>query len=128
MKFTFVAICLVLLFSTANAAQWAVADLGRVNRNQHCVDAARMTFRDLLGEARIQSIRTSSWVVYADGINVHHDAIITCTFGDNRGTRATLVINSDARPIDAHLLKRRIVQIFDGNAKRITQAWIDSFN
>lgn len=118
---------LCLLAPQVHAAPWTVLDLGRVHREAHCVEAARQAFRDLLAEARIATLKASDWVVYADGINDVHDALISCTYGDNRGTRATLVIHSSRRPVDAHLLKRRIAVLFDTHAKRITRAWIDSY-
>lgn len=113
--------------TTATAAQWALADLGRVDRTEHCLRAAGQTFRELLSEARIERIRTSDWVVYADAINGRHDAVITCTFGDNRGVRATLVIHSTDKPLAAQMLRRRIGRLFDTSAKRIRREWVDSF-
>ena len=121
-------LALMLALSTAaEAAQWALADLGRLDRTDHCLRAAAQTFRELLSEARIAHIRTSEWVVYADAINDRHDAVITCTFGDNRGVRATLVIHSSDKPIAAQMLRRRIGQIFDTSATQIRKQWVDSF-
>ena len=111
-----------------HAAQWNVLDLGRLYKDQHCLAAAKSTFRNMLGEVRIDRLHASDWVAYADGINGAHDALITCTFGDNRGTRATLVMHSEAAPINAHLLMRRIETVFVGQAAAITKAWKDSFN
>lgn len=109
------------------AANWAVADLGRVDRNAHCLQAATETFQHLLAEVRITAIRRNDWVVYADGINARHDAVITCTFGDNRGTRATLLIHSKVRSVKAEMLRRRIGQIFTANARRIRAEWVESY-
>lgn len=127
MRLSAIAAIVGLLGQTAHAEPWTVLDLGRVHREAHCLQAAKQAFRDLMGEVRIARRRASDWVVYADGINGAHDALISCTFGDNRGTRATLVIHSSDRPVDARLLKRRIAHLYDRNARRITQAWIDSY-
>ncbi len=119
---------LVLLSVEARAADWSVRDLGRVYKEQHCMEAAARTFRAMLGEVRIARLHRNEWVTYADEINGDHDALITCTYGDNRGTRATLVMHSESKPIDAHRLARRIAAVFNAQAKRITKAWKDSFN
>ena len=109
------------------AANWTVADLGRVDRNNHCLQAASDTFHHLLAEAGIAAIRRNDWVVYADNINARHDALITCTFGDNRGTRATLLIHTKVQSVRATMLRRRIEQIFTANARRIRKEWVESF-
>ena len=125
-------ICLLTLAVLAPqpvpAAQWNVVDLGRLYKEHHCMSAARQTFEGLRGYAQVGSVRDSDWVMYADGIEGMHDALITCTYGDNRGTRATLVIHSESRPVDAHLLMRRIAHMFETRATMITKAWKDSFN
>ena len=118
---------LVTLPGHSFAASWAVADLGRVDRSNHCLRAATETFQHLLAEARIAAIRRNDWVVYADSINARHDAVITCTFGDNRGTRATLLIHTKVRSVQAEMLRRRIEQIFTANARRIRKEWVESF-
>ena len=118
----------ILFAIPAGAADWTVTDLGRLYKDHHCMKASERTFRNLMGEARIEYLYASDWVTYADGINGRHDALITCTFGDNRGTRATLVIHSDARGMDLLMLQRRILALFERNAHQITRAWKDSYN
>ena len=127
MRATILTASLCLPVLTAQAEPWTLMDLGRLHKEAHCLEAAKRTFRDLLGEVRIAGVSASDWVVFADGINGMHDTLISCTFGDNRGTRATLVIHSSDRPIDAQLLKRRVAHLFAGHAKRLTRAWFDSF-
>lgn len=121
-------LALVLGCGPVHAADWTVQDLGRLHKNDHCMQAAARTFQAMLGEARIERLHHRAWVSYADGINGNHDALITCTHGEARGTRATLVIHTQARRLDAHLLARRIDAIFQIQAKRVTRAWRDSFN
>lgn len=112
----------------AHAAEWQVADLGRLYRERHCLEAAATTFRSLLGEARVGPIYTSGWVTHADGINGQHDAVITCAHGNGGSTRATLVLHSTGRRVDAYWVAQRIAQIFDRRARQITQAWKDSYD
>jgi len=120
---------LLLASGPAGAAEWRVVDLGRLHKAAHCLSAAERSFTELLGEARIAGLRRSDWVVYADGIesNGHHDALITCTFGDARGTRATLIVHT-ARPTRGLApLALRISEIFVWHAGRITRRWKDGF-
>lgn len=116
-----------LSIPAAQARPWNILDLGRFYKEEHCMVAAQMTFRSLLGEREIATTRQSNWVAYANGIEGVHDAIITCTFGDNRGTRATLVMHSRDKPVDAHFLTRRISTLFEANRQKVTQAWKDSY-
>ncbi|MEL7000721.1 MAG: hypothetical protein AAFP68_20935 [Pseudomonadota bacterium] len=106
---------------------WSVRDLGRLYKDSHCMDAAKVTFRAIVGEFGEGRLRASQWVAYANGVGGSHDAVITCTFGDNRGTRATLVVHSARKPIDGHLLARRIAGIFEIHRQRITDSWKHSF-
>lgn len=120
------AYCL-LVAPTAQAASWQVVDMGRLFKERHCMEAATTTFQALLGEAQIGSLSASSWVAQANGINGRHDAVITCTHGDARGTRATLVLHSSGRAVDGHFLAQRIALLFEDRLQQITQAWKDSY-
>ncbi|MEM9061968.1 MAG: hypothetical protein AAGD13_16020 [Pseudomonadota bacterium] len=124
-------ICLILavtIAAPAGATQpWSVRDLGRFYKDNHCLLAAKTTFRAIVGELGEGELRLSKWVAYANGVAGDHDAVITCTFGDNRGTRATLVVHSTRKPINGHLLARRIAGIFEVHRKRITDSWKHSF-
>ena len=119
---------LVLAAGPVDGVEWRVADLGRLDREGHCLAAAERSFTELLAEARIAALRRSDWVVYADGIESggRHDALITCTFGDARGTRATLVVHATGPTRGLGPLARRISEIFAWHAGRITRRWKDS--
>ena len=120
-------LCAGLVPAASGAAPWNIRDLGRFYKDHHCISAARMTFRQLRAEHAIGDIRLSDWVAYANGISETHDAVITCTYGDNRGTRATLVVHSGDRPVDARFLTLRIATIFETHRQSITREWKDSF-
>ena len=92
------------------------------------MEASARTFRSLLGEARIKDLYASDWATFADGIGGDHDAMITCTRSGSHGARATLVIHTEARTVRGMMLRNRIVEIFNRQAKAVTQAWRDSFN
>lgn len=108
----------------AGASPWTIADLGHLRRAEHCLEAAERSFVELLALVEIAEIRRGAWIVYADRIAGQHDAAITCTFGEARGTRATLVIHSRALPWQAALLSRHIGHTFDGQNARLTEAWL----
>lgn len=114
--------------AVSSATPWNVRDLGRFYKDHHCISAARLTFRQLRAEHMIDELQFSDWTAYATGISDRHDAVITCTYGDNRGTRATLVIHSDDRPVDARFLTLRISTIFEDHRQSITREWKDSFH
>ena len=76
MRLAAIAAAVGLLGQTAQAEPWTVLDLGRVHREAHCLQAAKLAFRNLTGEVRIARQHASDWVVYADGINGAHDALI----------------------------------------------------
>ena len=117
-----------LACSSVSAAEWSVADLGRLQKETHCMQASSQTFRSLLGEARVERLYATDWATYADGISGDHDALITCTRSGTHGARATLVIHARSRTAKGMFLRNRIVEIFDQQARAITQAWRDSFN
>ena len=121
------AVLLILWATPGHSSPWTVTDLGRLYKEHHCMQAARRTFEIALAEFRVDRIRASDWVTYADSINGRHDALITCTYGDNRGTRATLVIHTPPQSAQDRYLVRRLRSIFDEQSALITQAWKDSF-
>lgn len=110
------------------AAEWSVADLGRLHKDQHCMTASAQTFRSLLGEARIARLYATDWATYADGIGGDHDALITCTRAGSHGARATLVLHARTRSVKGLMLRNRIVEIFERQALAVTQAWRESFD
>ena len=112
----------------AQARPWTLADLGRVPKENHCMRAAGRAFQALLGTHRIDSLYQTAWAIHADGISGAHDAVITCTHGNARGTRATLVLHSRGKPVDARFLTRRIEALYDDYSARVVQEWRDSFN
>ena len=119
---------LCLLTTPAHAVKWTVTDLGRLQKSQHCMEAASRTFQSLMGEARIARLSASGWVTFADGINGSHDALIICGEIGFSGARATLVMHGQDASVEGLMLHRRITGIFENQASRVTQAWRDSLN
>lgn len=117
-----------MLAAPAAAKPWNVIDLGGLRTDDICMRSAELTFRSVLAEYGVEALRASSWVTYADGVAENHDAIISCNYAGLSGARATLVIHSSGRPIDAHLLSRRITAIFRDHAEKVTQVWRESLN
>lgn len=111
----------------SKATPWRSIDLGYLYKPSHCVAAAQRSFQGLLGEQRIDKVHRSDMTVFADGIQGRHDALILCTHARNGGARATLVLHSRSAPAETLFLARRIDEIFEWNAKRVTQAWKDSY-
>lgn len=116
------------LVSPATAKPWNVIDLGGLRTDQICMRSAELTFRSVLAEFGATRLRATSWVTYADGVAEDHDALISCNYAGLSGARATLVVHSTGRPIDAHLLSRRITAIFEEHAAKVTQVWRESLN
>lgn len=127
MSLRVLAVLLVFAASPAAANPWSVVDLGRLYKLQHCMQAARATFRSMLGEMRINRMWESNWVAYANGLKGRHDGLISCTYGNNGGTRATLVIHTHPNARRDRLLVRRLVTVFDRHAEAVTEAWKDSY-
>ncbi|MEM7211356.1 MAG: hypothetical protein AAF479_05570 [Pseudomonadota bacterium] len=117
-----------LLALPVNAKPWNVVDLGGLRTDQICMRSAELTFRSVLAEFGAARLRATSWVNYADGVAENHDALISCNYAGLSGARATLVLHSTGRPIDAHLLARRITAIFEEHAAEVTKIWRESLN
>ena len=116
------------MVTPASAKPWNVIDLGRLLKDEHCMLAAARTFKTMLAEYGANRLRASDWITFADGVGEHHDALITCGYSGMAGARATLVVHSRDRHIDAHFITRRISVVFEGHAQQITQEWRDSIN
>ena len=112
----------------AAAKPWNVMDLGKLQKDEHCMLAAARTFKSLRAEYGAERLRASDWVTYADRIAGQHDALISCNYAGFSSARATLVVHSAARHVDAHFIARRISLIFEGHAKQVTQDWRDSLD
>lgn len=119
---------LCLLAMPVAAKPWNVVDLGRMHKDEHCMLAAARTFTSIRAEYGAERLRASEWVTFADAVGGTHDALISCNYAGNRGARATLVIHSKERHVDAHFISRRILIVFEGHAQQVTQEWRDSFN
>lgn len=90
--------------------------------------AAARTFKSMRAEYGAARLRATDWVTFADGVADTHDALISCNYAGNRGARATLVVHSTDKHVDAHFITRRISIIFEEHAQQVTQDWRDSFN
>jgi hypothetical protein len=105
---------------------WAIADLGHLHEEAHCMEAARRALgaaRGLFGGA---PLRQTGWAVFADRLGgTAHDAVITCTFGDNRGTRATLALHSRRDHPRGVTMARVILDRFEAADRAITRAWLE---
>lgn len=122
------AVALGLLADDAAARPWTLADLGRVPKEHHCMMAAGRAFQSLLATHRIDTLYQTEWAIHADGITGGHDAVITCTHGNARGTRATLVVHSRGEPKAARFLSRRLIALYEDHSVRVVRDWKDSFN
>ena len=118
----------VLLVIPAHAKPWNVVDLGRLHKEEHCMLVAARTFKSLRAEYGAGRLRASDWVTFADDVAGNHDAMISCGYSGLTGARATLVVHSNAKHVDAHFITRRISILFEEHAQKVTQAWRDSYN
>lgn len=105
---------------------WTVVDLGQARREAHCMDAATAAMERLRIVYGVERIERANWTVYAYAINGGpHDAVITCTYGANMGTRGTLLIHSDARQVMARGFARTVLQSFRATADILERQWLE---
>ena len=72
------------------------------------------------------ALRRRGWLVEATGLaGGGHDAVITCTFGDNRGVRATLALHSREEAVTAAMIARAILDRFTVLDREITERWYE---
>lgn len=118
----------ILVSLPTTAKPWNIIDLGKLLKDEHCMLAAARTFKSVRAEYGASRLRASDWVTFADRIADRHDALISCGYAGFSGARATLVIHSPDRHVDARFIARRIVLLFDDHAALVTQEWRDSLN
>jgi len=103
---------------------WAVVDLGHLRLEAHCMEAARASFLRAQIMFGARALRESSWVVFADGLGGTDDALIACTFGDNRGARATLAIHGRGAYARTITMAQSIRTHFEALNSEITAEWL----
>ncbi len=87
----------------ANAAGFSYQDLGSISDDPACVSQGRETFQFYKGEVGAGKVDSSTWVVVMfDITDSEFDAIITCAYGPNGPTRATLVVHGGDGTDDGH--------------------------
>lgn len=87
------ALCLLLTAGTASAEGWTIKDLGSVATEAGCVDLGYDAFDRYRSRRSVGDLQRTEWVVYAyDITDDAYDAVITCSFGPNDTTRATLAV------------------------------------
>jgi len=91
------ALGLGLLPAAAMAEGWTIKDLGSVPTESGCVNLAWDVFDRYRDARSLGDLQKTEWVVYGyDLSSGAYDAIITCNYGPNDTTRATLAVhNSD---------------------------------
>ncbi|MEM1300140.1 MAG: hypothetical protein AAGH68_12780 [Pseudomonadota bacterium] len=112
----------------ADARPWTLADLGRVPLERHCMMAAGRAFQSLLATHPIDALYQTDWAIHADGITGGHDAVITCTHGNARGTRATLIVHSRGEARAVRFLSKRLIALYEDHSARVISDWKNSFN
>lgn len=83
---------------SAHAEGFTTADLGSTKDDPECLDRSHLMFDKVRQRYSIGQVKTgvSNWSVIAfDVTSDDYDAIVTCSYGPNGGTRATLVLYSN---------------------------------
>jgi hypothetical protein len=104
---------------------WTVVDLGIARLEEHCTEAARLSFTEVARVHGADLLRRTVWTVELIGVNHGtHDAAISCTYAATTKTRALLMIHSKANGVQAMTIARAINASFSRHVKRITKAWL----
>ena len=85
----------LLTVGFASAEGWTIKDLGGTPTEEACVDLAWDVFDRYRTARSVGDLQRSGWVVY--GYDLTHDdfdGVITCSFGPDDTTRATLAVYS----------------------------------
>ena len=95
MRLAIFALTAALTAGSAAAEGWTIKDLGSVPTEQGCVELGWDAFARYRRRHELNDLQKTEWVVYAfDMQGEHYDAIITCAYGPNDTTRATLAVYS----------------------------------
>ena len=104
---------------------WTVVDLGIARLEEHCTEAARLSFAEVARVHGADLMRRTAWTVELIGVNHGtHDAAISCTYAATTKTRALLMIHSTSDGVQAMTIARAIEASFSRHVKRITRAWL----
>lgn len=80
---------------SAAAEGWTITDLGGIATEAACIDLAWNVFARYRGARSVADLQRSGWIVYGYGLSSgDYDGVITCSYGPNGTTRATLVVYS----------------------------------
>ena len=108
-------LCFALAAGSAPASGWTIRDLGGIPTEAGCADLAWDVFARYRNARSVGDVQRSGWVVYGyDLSSDDYDGVITCSYGPNDSTRATLVVYSVG---DADADTRR------GIADRLERYW-----
>ncbi len=90
-----VSLCFLLAAGSASAAGWTIKDLGGTPTEAGCVDLAWDVLARYRGARSVGHLQRSGWVVYGyDLSSDDYDGVITCNYGPDDTTRATLAVYS----------------------------------
>ncbi len=110
-----VLLCFLLAAGSASAEGWTIKDLGGTPTEVACVDLAWDVFTRYRDARSVGDLQRTGWVVYGyDLSSDDYDGVITCSFGPDDTTRATLVVYSAG---DADTDERRRI------ASRLESYW-----
>ena len=108
-----VSLCFALAASSAPASGWTIKDLGGIPTEARCADLAWDVFARYRGDRSVGDLQRSGWIVYGYSLSSgDYDGIITCGYGPDDTTRATLAVHS-ADDADADL-RRDIANRLEG--------------
>ncbi len=88
-----VSLCSVFPAGAVLAEGWSIKDLGSQPSEAGCVDLAWKTFAYYRSARELGDLQKAGWMVYAYDLDGEaYDAVITCSYGPEDTTRATLAV------------------------------------
>ncbi|MEM6622225.1 MAG: hypothetical protein AAF674_08365 [Pseudomonadota bacterium] len=107
---------LMLAPTMALAEGFSTEDLGSTNTEDQCMERARLVYEEFDRASGVGQIVAGNWTISAfDVIRDDYDAHITCAFGPNDTTRATLVVygNDSGTPEERSGIARRMKAMWE---------------
>lgn len=90
-----ISLCITLVAGSAAASGWTIKDLGGIPTEAGCADLAWDVFTRYRGVESASDVQRSGWIVYGYGLSSgDYDGVITCGYGPDDSTRATLAVHS----------------------------------